>query len=76
MLKSTYRKASFLNINSESKNLFQIQKKGEGYQDIRLEKGCYGLKDLNVEEQKQLTNLDMTKGVQFKANYNTSDVSL
>lgn len=58
------------NIN-ENNNTFQIQKKGGTYQNVIVEKGCYGLIDLNAEIQRQLKDLNMTKSVQFKANYNT-----
>ena len=58
------------NIN-ENTNSFTIQKKGEKAQNVTLEKGCYGLTDLNAEIQRQLTILNIQKAVQLRANYNT-----
>ena len=61
---------SIPNIN-ESNNSFQIAKRGEDWITIALDTGCYGLMDLNADIGRKLEDLELTKAVQFKANYNT-----
>ena len=61
---------SISNIN-ESNNNFQIAENGAEWITITLDKGCYGLMDLNAEIGRKLDDLELTKVVQFKANYNT-----
>ena len=62
---------SIPNIN-ESNNTFEVSQSGtRNWVTITLQKGCYGLMDLNAEVQRQLEDLNMPGAIQFKANYNT-----
>ena len=61
---------SIPNIN-ESNNTFQVSQSDGSWETITLQKGCYGLMDLNADVGRQLEDLGMHEAVQFKANYNT-----
>ena len=61
---------SIPNIN-ETNNTFQVSQSGGSWETISIEKGCYGLIDLNAEVGRQLEEKSMSNAVQFKANYNT-----
>ena len=46
--------------------------KRDGYEHtVVIPVGCYGLMDLNKEVRRQLADIGMTKGVEFRGNYNT-----
>ena len=53
-----------------SNNTLQIKNNGP-WVTLALEKGCYGLMDLNAEIGRQLEVAGMSKAVTFRANYNT-----
>ena len=55
----------------ESNNTLSISRLTEPWRTVTLDKGSYGLLDLNVEIGRQLKDFGLDKGVVFKANYNT-----
>ena len=54
-----------------SNNSLQISMSGKSWVTLTLEKGCYGLMDLNKEVGRLLKEKGMEGAVKFKANYNT-----
>ena len=54
----------------DSNNLLQITN-SKVWSDVKIETGCYGLVSLNTSISRKLEVLDMTKAVQFEANYST-----
>ena len=66
---------SIPNINVTN-NTLQVGKRGQNWITISLDTGSYGLMDLNDEIGRKLTEVGMTKAVEFKANYNTFKCSM
>ena len=60
---------SIPNIDA-SNNLLQITN-SKVWSEVKIETGCYGLVSLNTSISRKLDVLDMTKAVQFEANYST-----